>query len=314
MSQIGKALGFGVDDDNFSRGTFQKVLSQFPSTQEGLLTGIDRFSTGRSFLDPRSGGISIDPTGRQLNLGALSRFQTGLGQTRESLVGQQGAFQEAQVRPLLERLETGRAGLQRELGRTGVRGTFRDRALTDFDIAAGRAEGDARALAQQRALTNIAAIDQALLTGETGVAQNIFNQELAGLGLSVNTVENLKNIAANILSGTASTVSGGIQTATESQIRGGENLLRGIGTAATAFSSKEFKDDHGLFEGSIVDKLEKLDIHKWNYKGEDEMHIGPFAEEFNAMIGKESQQIALVDVMGVLLLAAKELIHEVRHG
>ena len=73
-------------------------------------------------------------------------------------------------------------------------------------------------------------------------------------------------------------------------------------------SSITFKDEIGPV--TILDKLASIPVNKWRYKGEQEIHIGPYAEDFNGAFGLgDNKYIYFLDFLGVLLGAVKEL-HE----
>lgn len=89
------------------------------------------------------------------------------------------------------------------------------------------------------------------------------------------------------------------------------NLAGTIGGAALSIflSSEEAKDKKGKPEG-LLDKLKKVRVDRWNYKGDEQEHIGPYAEEFNDTFetGKEHRHgISVIDAVGVALGAIKEL-------
>ena len=74
-------------------------------------------------------------------------------------------------------------------------------------------------------------------------------------------------------------------------------------------SSEEAKDKKGKPKG-LLDKLKKVRVDRWNYKGDEQEHIGPYAEEFNDTFetGKEHRHgISVIDAVGVALGAIKEL-------
>lgn len=210
-----------------------KILKKLPKTFDLLTSGLEG-GTQFSDIDPRTGRISLDPTGRDLRLGGLETFGGRLGETRESLLGNQGAFVNARVRPLVERLTAGRGALERGLGRTGVRGTFANQALQDFDIRAGRAEGDARAIAEAETLNALTALDKALFSGQAGIGEQLAAEELKGLGLSSNAIQSLQQIASGLLQGTAG-VNVAAQTAqSEADTLRSQNILGFLGTGSEA--------------------------------------------------------------------------------
>ena len=89
--------------------------------------------------------------------------------------------------------------------------------------------------------------------------------------------------------------------------------LSAIGTVAGAalafFSSEKLKHDHG-HEPELLDKLKKVRVNRWQYKGDKKTHVGPFSEEFNREFGIDTDRpdmINVIDALGVTLGAVKEL-------
>jgi len=75
------------------------------------------------------------------------------------------------------------------------------------------------------------------------------------------------------------------------------------------FSSEELKNKQGATT-NLLDKLKKVRVEKWNYKGATRRHIGPFAEEFNDTfeVNQDNRgMINVIDALGVTLGAVKEL-------
>ncbi|NSW44831.1 MAG: hypothetical protein HPY79_03260, partial [Bacteroidales bacterium] len=92
--------------------------------------------------------------------------------------------------------------------------------------------------------------------------------------------------------------------------------LTGGGTWTNA-SSKTLKDRfEELNKNDLLSKIEQLDIKAWYYKGTQERHIGPVAEDFYQAFGTGvldephylGKSLAASDVAGVSLAAIKELI------
>lgn len=78
------------------------------------------------------------------------------------------------------------------------------------------------------------------------------------------------------------------------------------GAPAVGVSSITFKDEIGPI--TVLDKLTTVPVNKWRYKGEQEIHIGPYAEDFNRAFGLgDKKYIYFIDFLGVLLGAVKEL-------
>ena len=85
-------------------------------------------------------------------------------------------------------------------------------------------------------------------------------------------------------------------------------------------SSMAFKDRFTALDGDLLlDKLARLDIKGWYYKGTNEFHIGPVAEQFYSLFQTGDQNkpeqtekyISSVDPSGVALAGVKELLKRV---
>lgn len=90
-----------------------------------------------------------------------------------------------------------------------------------------------------------------------------------------------------------------------------------IGGALAFFSSEELKHDHG-HEPQLLEKLKKVRVNRWQYKGDKKTHVGPFSEEFNREFGIDTDRpdmINIIDALGVTMGAIKELDKKVSaHG
>ncbi len=99
------------------------------------------------------------------------------------------------------------------------------------------------------------------------------------------------------------------------------SLISGLGTVAgialSVFSSEKLKDKQGPATG-FLEKLKKVRVEKWNYKGATRRHVGPFAEEFNDAfeVNQDNRgMINVIDALGVTLGAVKELDRKIEaHG
>jgi hypothetical protein len=85
-----------------------------------------------------------------------------------------------------------------------------------------------------------------------------------------------------------------------------------IAMMGAGMSSIKYKENIVPAEVNILDKLKKLTIYNWNYKAEIDptgtRHIGPMAEEFKEVFGVgNGEDIALIDVMGIMLATCKAL-------
>ncbi len=81
----------------------------------------------------------------------------------------------------------------------------------------------------------------------------------------------------------------------------------------TNTSSRMKKENFSELNGNdLLQKISKLPIQKWKYKGTNEYHIGPVAEDFYELfdLGIDDTGISTVDPAGIALAAIKELIIE----
>jgi trimeric autotransporter adhesin len=83
-----------------------------------------------------------------------------------------------------------------------------------------------------------------------------------------------------------------------------------VGGAWTNGSSRAFKDQFAALDAKeMLRKVVSLPVMRWNYKGTDERHIGPIAEDFHKTfnVGSDPQYISTVDASGVALAAIQGL-------
>jgi hypothetical protein len=90
--------------------------------------------------------------------------------------------------------------------------------------------------------------------------------------------------------------------------------LFGLGGAGIlAFgSARSIKHDDGPPE-RILDRVKKLPVRTWRYDADPgTMHIGPYAEDWQAMMGLgDGKSISVIDAVGVLLQSVKDLAADV---
>lgn len=99
----------------------------------------------------------------------------------------------------------------------------------------------------------------------------------------------------------------------------GDNVSNGngayltIGGAWTNTSDVNKKEDFTPLIGEdVLKKVAELDISKWRYKGTNEYHIGPNAQNFYQLFqtGTDDKAISSIDPSGVALAAIQELIKQ----
>jgi hypothetical protein len=83
-------------------------------------------------------------------------------------------------------------------------------------------------------------------------------------------------------------------------------------------SSRTFKDNIQPVDGKrLLEKISSIEVPTWNYKGTDERHIGPMAEDFVEAFDvgvirecdglRDDHYLAARDVAGVALIGVQEL-------
>lgn len=151
---------------------------------------------------------------------------------------------------------------------------------------------------------------KSIAIGESAQAQGANNIAI-GSGIyngNANTtaIGNSSNTSVNF-SGATST-SYALMVGTNNTNGNGAYLTKG-GTWTNA-SDRNLKEEiTKLNSGEILDKVAALDITKWKYKGTDEYHIGPMAQDFYAAfnVGTDDKRISSIDPSGVALIAIQAL-------
>ena len=85
--------------------------------------------------------------------------------------------------------------------------------------------------------------------------------------------------------------------------------------AMVMMCSRGFKDNNEPIDhGQTLDGVNSLKVESWTYKGDDQKHIGPYAEEFRNTFGLGSEfVIDPIDAVGVCLSAIKALTKRVEN-
>jgi hypothetical protein len=144
----------------------------------------------------------------------------------------------------------------------------------------------------------------------------------AGVGIE----DELRNVETDALTGLANAE--GQEKIRAAQAKANKKSARNstIGTAvgfglsllALSDENAKYSKRSALDDGSLLDKLKKVRVDKWKYNGEEQDHIGPYAQEFNEAFGvgtAHKKMISLVDAVGVAMGAIKELNEKVEaHG
>jgi predicted ribosome quality control (RQC) complex YloA/Tae2 family protein len=88
-----------------------------------------------------------------------------------------------------------------------------------------------------------------------------------------------------------------------------------VGGTWTNASSIHFKENfQEISDAELLDRLRSLEITRWNYKGTEETHIGPMAEQFSDLFGLgvkgDREHISTIDMSGVALRAIQALMQQ----
>lgn len=91
----------------------------------------------------------------------------------------------------------------------------------------------------------------------------------------------------------------------------GAYLTQG-GTWTNTCDVNKKEDFSSVDKPSLLKKIEQLNIQRWRYKGTNEYHIGPTAQQFHALfnLGADDKGISTVDPAGIALAAIQELVKQ----
>ena len=132
----------------------------------------------------RDGFTNFDPAIR----GAMMENMNNTRSLYNEAGGNQGAYIQARVNPLMQQIAQRQGQLEQSLGRRGVAGSsFGDQALNVFGMDSQRALGDARAMATNEALGMRSQLNNGLAQGSELLLRN----ELGALGLADQNIQNL---------------------------------------------------------------------------------------------------------------------------
>lgn len=91
------------------------------------------------------------------------------------------------------------------------------------------------------------------------------------------------------------------------------SLIGSLGSLASSFSNSALKDKiTDVTTKDILASVQQLNIDKWKYKGINQEHIGPYAEQFKELFGVgDGLTINMIDMLGVLVASVKQLKQEI---
>lgn len=227
----------------------------------------------------------------------IERFRSqNLESLREELAPQLGL--RPGDTPILDRGGRVAAEATRQQGQlvSGLRGQ-QAQSLLSFPLQRGAVIGDLNQNLQefQSRLRQSAFANRLQLAGA---------QTTAGLGLASVSAPDVGAAFTNLNSTTSADSSAGF-----GDIAGGiGSVLLGLGAVGIG-SSREIKDIDGEVDAEeMLAKLAALPVGVWNYKGEDDKHIGAYAEDFRDAFGiGDGKTINIIDLLGVLTASVKAL-------
>lgn len=295
------------DDDFAGIGT----LSRLRGTEEGNWKRLDvgqeaqdeyrrktgrLIDPGRSTLTPE--GVTIDPalTAEKEKQSALAASNLRkVQESRKNVIGDRSTFVGRKTSGLRDSIARSKEQLSERLQKTGVTGEFGEQSKETLKANADQKLASGELLASNE----LASLEGNFDLMEGGAAEllnkidiNQFVQDMEARGLSQELKSKLLRIerGQDALSGAASQ-------------RKRERLGQVVMLASVFSSSRTFKYDmESLDNQQILDAMMELDVEKWKYNGEDESHIGCYAEDFNERFGiKDKKTIDVVDIIGVLM-------------
>lgn len=177
-------------------------------------------------------------------------------------------------------------------------------------------------------LAALAGAGQQAATDVAGMGQNYAGQVAGLAGNLGDTLGNGRLAAGNAMAQAILAANQEYKVVGASKGSGGGGGLGGLGSVLGSVLSKGGTSGgaaggifSGLFSNSafkdkietptteeILERVKALHIDKWKYKGIDEAHIGPYAEEFKDQFGVgDGKTINLIDAIGVLFATVKAL-------
>lgn len=185
-----------------------------------------------------------------------------------------------------------------------------ERATRSLDISDRQRKAGARRLSLNRAVSEAAATSQVRRTSSESARQ----AQRAGLDLENMSFSQMVSGLTGLANAEGQKRVRVAQEEANDKANRNSWIQTGIGAAVSLapllFASSEGWKDKKEENPDLLKKLKKVRVDKWNYKGEDQEHIGPYAEEFNKEFGTSQTDprfINVVDIVGVALGAVKQL-------
>jgi hypothetical protein len=206
---------------------------------------------------------------------------------------------------------------------TTVSGGFDNSATENFSTVSGGADNSATAIYSTvcGGSDNTASGDYSVVCGGRNSTSNGNYNFVFGQNVSPTVTENhrayfFEGANSGMVAINREDADHPIHVGTDGSNGNGAHLTAG-GTWTNG-SSITFKDRFGDLDDSyIINSIMELPVKSWYYKGTDEMHIGPFAEDFYTIFGTGDRNssdigryLSTIDVAGVSLRGVQILITE----
>ncbi len=147
---------------------------------------------------------------------------------------------------------------------------------------------------------------QAQGTNALTIGSNLYN------GSSNTTAIGNSSVTSVLFNGASSGGSKAFVVGNSSSNGNGAYLTTG-GTWTNA-SDKNLKEDLAYVDGeAVLEKVSQLEISRWKYKGTDEYHVGPMAQDFYKSfgLGNDDKHISTIDPSGIALVSIQALKKEI---
>lgn len=276
----------------------QGILDLYDLYQKGTGSG-KTFTYGNSTLS--AARTKIDPAVTGLQAQSAGLATTGLSniqQSRQDTIGDPNTFVERRTEGLRSGIATARENLEQRLGKTGVGGEFGRQSMESFQTSAQQKMASGQKLAMDE-FNSLQGKFDIMEGGAAELIKNIdmndFAQQMQARGLSQELQSKLTRIAQ------------GRDAISDQKSAQDKQMLGNMVMAFAMFSSRTFKHEKEPIDNDeILQSLMGLEIETWKYIGDDDVHIGCYAEDFNEAFGlEEEKSIAIVDAIGVLMASVQ---------
>lgn len=118
----------------------------------------------------------------------------------------------------------------------------------------------------------------------------------------------------NWLLGTSSVVSGEALVVGSNSSNGNGAYLTAGGVWTNACDSAKKENFRPIVDSELLAQIDRLPVTRWNYKGLQEQHIGPVAQDFYRIfhVGNDDKTISTIDPAGIALAGVQGLHQQIK--